>query len=186
MARKKLPARDSRGRFKKGSRSSRSSRSRTRRNPGRMKKNPPDIMGMAVGGATTATQVLLGKAATRSVPELANLPRSGNTGLAVQALVAIALGYISAEFLSREAAAAILAGGLTAPLEDFIVAQNVPWLSEALGPGASPTNNVGRYPQRPALVAGYPDGGVGRYPTPPGVGRYPEAHGELYDPEAWY
>lgn len=150
-----------------------------------MKKNPPDIMGMAIGGATTATQVLLGKAATRSVPELANLPRSGNTGLAVQALVAIALGYVSAEFLSREAAAAILAGGLTAPLEDFIVAQNVPWLSEALGPGATTNGgSVGRYPHKPALVAGYPD--VGRYPTPPGVGRYPEAHGELYDPEAWY
>lgn len=173
MARKRLPPRDSKGRFKRGRSGSRSG-GRKRSNPGRRvyRKNPAggDLVEMATTGTVQAAQILTGKALTRSVPEMAGLPKQGNTGLAVQVLVAVALGYISDRFLSREAAAAILAGGLTAPLESFIVQQRVPWISEALeavdqvAPGGGNGGNVGRYPERPALVAGYPGGGdLSRY-----------------------
>ncbi len=95
-------------------------------------------------GAIEAGQVLIGKAIARSVPDLAGLPKEGNIGLAVQAGVALTSGYVAEMFLSKSAARAILAGGLTAPLETVIVAYRVPWLSQALSP-VSATNNLGAY-----------------------------------------
>ena len=81
-----------------------------------------------IDGAVEAGQILIGKAVARSIPDLANLPKEGNVGLAIQGGVALAAGFVADMFLSRDAARAILAGGLTAPLETLIVAYQVPWL----------------------------------------------------------
>lgn len=187
MARR-TPPRDSKGRFIKKS----SARRRTRRNAPKRKapkrkaparrsyaKNPrtPDVVTMLMDGSIAASQVLVGKAVARSVPQMANLPKEGNVGLAVQAGVALATGYVASMFLSRGAAAALMAGGLSAPIETLIVANNVPFLSEALSPATVQASvngyrGVGRYAHtrtdrqlgryahtRPMqALAGYPDG----------------------------
>lgn len=92
------------------------------------------IIGGLIDGAVEATQVLIGKAATRSVVDLTGLPKQGNAGLATQVGVALAIGYVADMFMSKSASRALLAGGLTAPIETLIVAYNVPWLSTALSP----------------------------------------------------
>lgn len=103
-----------------------------------------DLVKSFTDGAVEAGQILVGKAVVRSVPDLAGLPKEGNVGLAVQAAVALGAGFVAEMFLSREAARAILAGGLTAPLETAIVAYRVPWLSGALSP-VSQNANLGAY-----------------------------------------
>lgn len=130
-----------------------------RRNPAR-----PDVVKMLTRGTFTATQVLFGKAATRAAPELLNLPRAGNPGLAVQVAVALALGYISEMFFSKTTAAAILAGGLTAPVETLIVGANVPYLSQYLSPTAT-GNAVAGYVQKHRPLGGYVTHG-GEMPPP--------------------
>lgn len=166
MARK-LPARDAKGRFKKTRRRKSSSRRkrRTRRNTPsrdsmgrfvskggssrrrsrRTRSNPRmDIVGSFTDGAVTAGRVLIGKAGARSVPDLLGLPKEGNVGLAIQAAVALGLGYAAEMFMDRQTARDILAGGLTAPMETLIVAYNVPWLSGALAPTTA-ADGVGAY-----------------------------------------
>lgn len=174
------PARDARGRFIKKSRARRKTtrrktptrkRKTTRRRTYRSNPKAPDVVTMLLDGSIAASQVLVGKAAARAVPEMANLPKQGNVGLAVQAAVALASGYVASMFLSRGSAAAIMAGGLSAPIETLIVANNIPFLSEALAPqtaqaavngygmGRYSHSQVGRYPQGPrpvAKLAGYP------------------------------
>jgi len=162
MARR-LPKRDAKGRFVRKSRARRNApkRKTTTRRRRTYKRNPvkaPDIFVMLKDGSIAATQVLVGKAVVRSVPDLLNLPKQGNVGLAIQAAVALGTGYLSSMFLSRGAAAAMMAGGLTAPIETLLVSNNVPWIGEAL----SPTSDA-------AAVSGY----MGRYPQAPGMGRYP-------------
>lgn len=170
------PKRDAKGRFVKKTTARRRTKRKApakrrtvrRRNPPRRKM--PDVIGMFTQGTLVAAQVLVGKAAARSVPDLAGLPKQGNVGLAVQAGVALAIGYVADMFLSRQTAAALLAGAMTAPLETFIVAQNVPWLSTALSPTTASAEvgaYIGRYPQ-PALT-------VGRYPQPALVAGYPQS-----------
>lgn len=168
--------RDARGRFIKAG-----ARKRTRRNPPRKatprrraspakaaprarkrtyRRNPrkPDVVQMLTRGTLTATQVLLGKAAVRAIPDLAKLPKNGNTGLAVQVAVALALGYVGEMFFTKNTAAALLAGGLTAPVETLIVSANIPYVSGYLSPSASGTAVQGYVqgyvaPSRP--LAGY-------------------------------
>lgn len=176
------PKRDAKGRFIKKSRA----RKRTptkRKAPTRRRRtyrrNPttPDVLVMLKDGSIAATQVLLGKAVVRSAPDMLSLPKEGNTGLAVQAALALAVGYISSMFLPRGAAAAMMAGGLTAPIETLLVANDVPWIGEALSPtstqasvngymgaGRYPQVGTGRYPQPVAALAGYP----GVWPERPG------------------
>jgi hypothetical protein len=95
---------------------------------------PRQILRTLTDGAVEAGQVLVGKAIVRSVPDLAGLPKEGNVGLAVQTAVALVAGILADMFLSKDASRAILAGGMTAPLESVIVAYRVPWLSGALSP----------------------------------------------------
>lgn len=177
------PKRDRRGRFVKKTRARRktTTRRRTRKAAPRRRtyrRNPrrkmPDLIGMLTEGTMTAAQVLIGKAAARTVPDMAGLPRGGNLGLATQAGIALLVGFAADQFLSRSASSAILAGGLTAPLETFLVAQDVPWIGQALSPAAAQAEigrypGIGRYP-KPALVAGFPSShqgiaGMGRYPA---------------------
>lgn len=103
-----------------------------RRNPAR-----PDVVKMLTRGTVTATQVLLGKAAARAVPDMLNLPKGGNQGLAVQVATALGVGYVAAMFFTQTTAAAILAGGLTAPIETLIVQAQLPYLSQYLSPNGS-------------------------------------------------
>jgi hypothetical protein len=121
---------------------------------------------MLKAGGVAAVEVLVGKAAVRSIPQALNLPKEGNTGLAVQVATALAVAWAGSMFLPPQAAAALLAGGLTAPLETAIVAYDVPWLGQAL----SPTSQT-------AAVQGY----VGRYPMPKvaSMGRYPRSPAAL-------
>lgn len=123
-------------------------------------------------GGIGAVQVLTGKAAARAVPDLMGLPKEGNVGLAIQAGVALAAGWVADMMLSPKAAEMILVGGLTAPTETLIVAFNVPFFSEALSPTTA-ANDVGRYVRRnPGRTV--PSNGMGRY-VPSGevgMGRY--------------
>jgi hypothetical protein len=83
-----------------------------------------------------------------------NLPKAGNVGLAVQVATALALGYMSEMFFTKNTAAAILAGGLTAPVETLIVGANVPYLSAYLSPvGAG--NGVAGYVPSGRVLSGY-------------------------------
>jgi len=136
-----LPPRDSKGRFV--------SRGGGRRS---YRRNPPggDIVGKATQGAMDAGAVLVGKAATRSLPQLLSLPQTGNTGLALQA---VAAGWAADRFVGPDVGRMILAGGLSAPMESLIIRFNVPWLSTALSGGGA----VGRYVQ-PGGVRGYVPG----------------------------
>jgi len=133
-----------------------------RRNPPRPKA--PQIMDTLMKGGIQASQILVGEAVVRSVPQLAGMPKEGPMGLAVQAGTALVAGYVATMFLSRSAAAAITAGGLAAPIRTFIVAQDFPWIGRALSP-VQVQANVGAYvmPKRiPRRVA----------PPKPGVGVY--------------
>lgn len=185
MARR-MPKRDAKGRFIKTSRARKRRNAPTRKKTTTARKrtyrrNPatPDVLVMLRDGGIAATQVLVGKAVVRSVPDLLNLPKQGNVGLAVQAALALATGYVSSMFLSRGAAAAMMAGGLTAPIETLLVANNVPWIGEALSPtteqaavngymgaGRYPHTPMGRYPRPVAALAGYP--ADGQWPERPG------------------
>lgn len=153
-----------------------------RRNPcgqgGNYTMNAPkmtvkNITKTLMDGAMDSGLVLVGKAATRSIPLLANLPKEGNIGLAVQGLTAVVVSMLAQNFLRPAQARMILAGGLTAPLETLIVSYNIPFLSPALQPveaDAQLSAYLGGYvsPPPPAPtngegVGGYVDEGMGDY-----------------------
>lgn len=123
------------------------SRAPARRRPARRNPRRVNIMKSITDGSVEAVQILIGKAAARSLPDLIGAPKEGNIGLAVQAATALVSGYIAGMFLSPNASRAILAGGLTAPLETLIVAYQIPWLSQALSP-VSAANTLGAYARR--------------------------------------
>lgn len=125
-------------------------------------------------GAQDAALVLVGKAATRTIPLMANLPKEGNLGLAIQALTAVVTGMIASRVLSPSRARMVLAGGLTAPMETLVVSYNVPFLAPALQPVESDAQlsaYLGGYVEGPppaveAGVSGYVNEGVGGYGDP--------------------
>ena len=165
------------------SKRARSSKKKTRRrNIGRTvaaagTSNPRrNLMGTLMDATIEAGQILVGKAAVRTIPDLAGLPRAGNLGIAVQAGTALALGFVANMFVSRSAARAITAGALTAPLETLIVSYQIPWLSQALSPVAA-SGNLSSYVQGAKL--GQPGGsaGIGRYVRAPRVSRVSAARG---------
>lgn len=173
----------------KARKASSSTKKRRRRNPAPAmttsprKRNPPrkrltarSAIRGATEGAVDAFLVLTGKAATRSIPLLANLPKEGNIGLAVQALTAIVVGMVAQQFLKPAQAKMLTAGGLTAPLETLIVSYNVPFLAPALQPveaDAQLSAYLGGYVQ-PVYdpvgveegVGGYVQDGMGMYGEP--------------------
>jgi len=165
--------RDARGRFVRKSRSrskasnprkrrrATSSRARTttRRRTYRRRRNPPKvkILGQLMDGVKDAGGIIIGKAAARAIPTMTNLPKQGALGLAVQAGVALAAGIAAHRFVGRDFGRMVLAGGLTAPLETAIVANNVPLLGPALSPATGATQ-VGLY--------SLPSRGMGVYSLP--------------------
>lgn len=136
-------------------------RSPTRRNPPRRQI---DVVGSLMDGSVEAVQILIGKAAARSLPDLVGAPKQGNIGLAVQAATALVVGWGAGMFLSENAARAMMAGGLTAPIETLIVSYNVPWLGRALSP-VSTANGVAAYASRARIGNGL-SGYVKRRPAP--------------------
>lgn len=168
MAARKMPARHKsgpkKGQFKKGparkpakrrkavarvaAPKRRTARPRARRAPRRNPPRPrtPDVIDTFMQGSIRATQMLVGEAVTRAIPQAAGLPIAGPMGLAVQAGVAVLAGYFSTMFLSRDAAAAITAGGLSAPIRTFVISQRVPFVADALSPVAAQAA-VGAYVQ---------------------------------------
>ncbi len=152
------------------------SRPRARRrnpceNPQRMTFR--NITRQLTDGAMDSVLVLTGKAATRTIPLMANLPKEGNIGLAIQALTAVVVGMIAQRVVTPARARMILAGGLTAPLETLIVSYNVPFLAPALQPVESDAQlsayHMGGYVS-PAAANGV-NNGVGGY-AEPGLGQY--------------
>lgn len=148
-------------------------RSRARR------RNPPRFSVRAItkqltDGAMDATLVLAGKAATRTIPLAANLPKDGNIGLAVQALTAVVVGMIAQRVLSPSRARMVVAGGLSAPLETLVVSYNVPFLAPALSPTEGDAQ-IGAYGMGGYVAAPIGPGanGVGGYvQEDPGLGQY--------------
>lgn len=115
---------------------------RGRNNWGRASPNPRrkrmSVRGIGrdlMQGGVDAALILTGKAAARTIPAMfPNMPKEGNTGLAVQALVAVAIGLAADMVLRPAQSKMILAGGLTAPVETLVVSLNVPFLADALAP----------------------------------------------------
>lgn len=201
MAKRKTPPRYKSGpkkgqfmpkRARAAKKAARTRKRRARSNPGRTvrstpkrrarrrstaRRNPPkmDIMSTLYDGGVEAAQILVGKAGARSLPDLVGLPKEGNLGLAVQALAALALGFGARYAFSEETSRAVLAGGLTAPLETLVVAYQVPWLSQALSPTTA-VAQVGAYVRsaRPEMLGRYARGGGATAAPKPrrGLGRY--------------
>lgn len=196
---KRTPPRNKDGTFRKRRKAATTKRKR-RRNPGTMaakaptarrraptpkraparrrRANPPKL-GLNVktltNGAMDAAQTLIGKAGVRLASGyLPMLPKTGAAGLAAEAAVALAIGLLADRVLGKGAARFVLAGALAAPLETAIVQANVPFLSDALSPGAS-TEALGRY----AGYASYAAPVLAAYPanTPQPD---PVAHGTSY------
>lgn len=183
MARK-MPARNAKGRFVKGGRATTARRRRTtttraaapRRRRTTYRRNPPrkgDIMGRVTTGLLDGLQVMLGKAGARAVPTLLKLPTTGTMGIGVQLASAVAVGMVAEQFVSRDAARMIVAGGVSAPLEALVISYNVPFLAPALTTGAlsgypqgGPLVGYPRQHAAPARLAGYPQGSNPRMPLP--------------------
>lgn len=113
-------------------------------------------------GAQNALAVTVGKAAAKAIPQqlagVVPLPTTGAAAIATQAAVALAVGMAAEKFVGRKWAPFIMAGALTAPIEQAIRAANVPVLSSAL-------SGVGAYPMLQPARRRAPMAGVGAYAT---------------------
>jgi len=118
---------------------------------GRRRRNPDglgtDLVGMLVDGALGAVEVIGGKVAVRALPGVVGLPTAGNTGLAIQAALAVALGWVTDMFAGPDVARMVLAGGLAAPMESMIAGANLPVISTAV------SGTMGSYVRRPLTGA---------------------------------
>lgn len=138
-----------------------------------------NVVDTLMDGFVEAGQVLVGKAAVRSIPDLVGAPKQGNMGLAVQVGTALVIGFASEMFFSKRTSQAMVAGALTAPLETLIVAQDIPWLGRALSPVTAVNGmnayvmggngRLGRYVRRRAITPAS-SAGLGRYAVERGMG----------------
>jgi len=120
-----------------------SSRRRARSNPGRYVRSNPvrgDIVGTLVDSTVCAAQLTLGKAASRALPDLVNLPQGGNVGVAIRAGAGVVLGYAADMAGFRDLGGKLLEGALQGCVEDYVVQFNIPFLADALRrpPGVVP------------------------------------------------
>ena len=143
VARKTPPRHKSgpkKGQFKKaGGGGGKRRGSAARRNPParrgvRQRRSAKGIVANLTDGAIGAAQVLTGKAVVRMGADLlpANLRAGQMMGPAVQVALAILIGTLAENFVSKKTAHMLLVGGFVAPVEELIVAANVPFLSPAL------------------------------------------------------
>lgn len=142
-----------------------------RRTSRRYRRNP---RGLSLGffsitnvmnGAIDAGEVVVGKAATRAIPNLVGLPTTDALGLAVQGLSALVVGWAAHAFISPNAGKMMLAGGLSAPIESFIKSMNIPFLSANLGEDVVEIEGMGGYVQVPdqSGMSGYVQMGEQEY-----------------------
>lgn len=127
--------RDSKGRFlpKSGRRRSRS---------GRRRSNPAvsgirGFPGLLVNGAIGAVTLTTSKVATRMVPQLLNMTPGTNVGLGVELAAAVAFGWLTDMVAGEDWGSWVLAGALTAPLEDAAVRWQVPFIADHVGPAGT-------------------------------------------------
>lgn len=127
-------------------------------------------------GAIAATQITVGKAASRSLPTFFGLPQQGMTGLAVRAATGVALGWVVENVSPIRVwglGEKLTEGALVGAIEDLMVAYHVPWIGPAL---AAP----------PGMLLGTGGGttGGGRYQLASGTTRAPASRmltGGRYD-----
>jgi len=125
-----------------------------RRSMRRHRRNPGMKLGFGyfsvktlLNGAIDAGEVVVGKAAARAIPNLVGLPTSDMTGLIVQGLSAVVVGWAGHSFISPNAGKMMLAGALSAPIESFIKSMNIPFISANLGEDVVEIEGMGTYPQ---------------------------------------
>ena len=176
-----MAARDKRGRFVRGGARKRKAPAR-RRAPARSRtyrSNPPrrrapsrgiDLFQRAQQGLVDGLQVVVGTAGARMLPTLFRLDTQGPLGLGIQLASAVAIGAVAENFVSRDAARMMVAGGVAAPLQSLAVSLNIPVLSGALLAGYPQGGRLIGYP-RPGVprLEGYPQGAA-RLPAPFVVG----------------
>jgi len=102
--------------------------------------------GVLLDGAVGAATLTTSKIATRTVPELFKQDRTSNVGLGVQLATAVAFGFLADMVAGPSWGTWVLAGALTAPLEDAAVRFQVPYVADKLQPGTGGT--VGIYASR--------------------------------------
>ena len=131
------------------------------------------ITNQLMQGGIDALQVLAGKAAARTVPQMLGFGLENATGVAMQAVVAIVVGMVGKQFFGAGPGRMMLAGALTAPVESLVVAANIPILSPALS----------AYPQLGQYSSGYYGAGVGAYPQLGQAPYSPGYYGEMSEGE---
>lgn len=105
-----------------------------------------------MGAAGDALKLTGGQAAVRLIPGLANLPRGGTVGLAIDAATAVVVGLAADQFLSSADARIVTAGAISVPLQRALNTYVAP-LAPIVGTALTPT--MGSYSRRRRL-SGYP------------------------------
>lgn len=101
--------------------------------------NPPmsDFPRWLGQGFLQAGELVVSKAVTKTLPGLISPKLTvGNTAYAVQMLVAVGLGWVADRFGGPSVGDFVLAGGLAAPIEQFIQDKNVKYIAPMLSRGA--------------------------------------------------
>lgn len=144
-------------------------RSRYRRNP--MGLSVGGIKNIILGGVVDAAFGVGGKTAVRVVRSKLGFDGATTVGAAVEVATATAIGLLSAKMLGASQARAIVQGAFMSPIENFLKAANLPFVSSALGDEgdfAGIEDGMGGYPTVTggAPVAAIPSraGGLGGYP----------------------
>jgi hypothetical protein len=122
------------------------------------RRNPPrgQLARQLTDGAMHAVSIVGGKAAVGIVSGLlpATLPSTGVGGMAVKAGTAIAVGLVAGQFLPRDVADYVLAGALSKPIEDQVVALGIPHISPALAAYPNRGRQLAAYAQARRRLAG--------------------------------
>lgn len=121
-------------------------------------------------GVIDAAGVVGGKAATRLLANVLPLPKGGGAimGFAVQGIAALIVGTAARQFLGKETARMMIAGGFAAPIET--IAKGVPVIGPALGDDYL----LGEYYMGELPMGEYDDPSVGDLPMGEYVGEYVE------------
>ena len=143
----------------------RTSTRRTKRNPvanvryrrravgkRRYRRNPKLSFGYfsirtLMNGAIDGAEVVVGKSLVRTIPPMIGLPTGDATGLLIQAISAVLVGWAGHTLVSPNAGKMFLAGGLSAPMESLIKQLNIPFISAGLGEDTVEIEGMGGYPQ---------------------------------------
>lgn len=139
---------------------------RHRRKARRYRRNPGMKLGFGyfsvrtlMNGAIDGAEVVVGKSLVRTLPGMVGLPTTDQTGLLIQALSAILVGWAGHTFISPNAGKMFLAGGLGAPMETLIKQLNIPFISAGLGEEVVEIEGMSAYPQIANSLSAYPQYG---------------------------